>query len=152
MIEYASIYLKRQSVEYARIILNVSDAVHSIRSLYKLLNSYRDRDLWAVELDTSVNISSKTQEKQAAQGNILDFFLKENLRTIFWVKNLTQWWTQSGPFFPKSEHFFLFSKKTGEAYSLLHSCAPKSVAEYEAISLNISKYPRKILNKLIWLF
>ena len=83
MIEYASIYLKKQSVEYARIILNVSDAVHSIRSLYKLLNSYRDRDLWAVELDTSINISSKTQEKQAAQGNILDFFLKENLRTIF---------------------------------------------------------------------
>ena len=33
MIEYANIYLKKQSAEYARIILNVSDAVHSIRSL-----------------------------------------------------------------------------------------------------------------------
>ena len=32
MIEYAGIYLKKQSVEYAK-ILNVSDAVHSIRSL-----------------------------------------------------------------------------------------------------------------------
>ena len=42
MIEYASIYLKKQSAEYAR-ILNVLDAVHSIRSLYKLLSSYRDR-------------------------------------------------------------------------------------------------------------
>ena len=42
MIEYAGIYLKKQSVEYAR-IRNVSDAVHSIRSQYKLLSSYRDR-------------------------------------------------------------------------------------------------------------
>ena len=42
MIEYASIYLKKQSAGYAR-ILNVSDAVHNIRSLYKLLTNYRDR-------------------------------------------------------------------------------------------------------------
>ena len=33
IIEYAGIYLKKQSAEYAR-ILNVSDAVYSIRSLY----------------------------------------------------------------------------------------------------------------------
>ena len=31
-IEYVSIYLKKLTVGYARIILNVSDAVHSIRS------------------------------------------------------------------------------------------------------------------------
>ena len=31
-IEYIGIYLKKQSAEYAR-ILNVSDAVHSVRSL-----------------------------------------------------------------------------------------------------------------------
>ena len=42
VIEHASIYLKKQSAGYAR-ILNVSDAVHSIRSLYKLLTSYQDR-------------------------------------------------------------------------------------------------------------
>ena len=39
---YAGMYLKKQSTEYAR-ILNVPDAVHSVRSLYKLLSSYRDR-------------------------------------------------------------------------------------------------------------
>ena len=44
-IEYAGIYLKNQSAEYAR-VLNVSNAVHSIRSLYKLRNSYRDRDVF----------------------------------------------------------------------------------------------------------
>ena len=43
MIEYGGIYLKKQHVEYARILLNVSDTVHSIRSLYSLLSSYRDR-------------------------------------------------------------------------------------------------------------
>ena len=44
MIGYAGIFLKKQqqSAEYAR-IMNVPDAVHSIRSLYKLLSSYRDR-------------------------------------------------------------------------------------------------------------
>ena len=31
--------------EYALIILNVSDAVRSIRSLYKLLCSYQDRSI-----------------------------------------------------------------------------------------------------------
>ena len=41
MIESASIYPKN-SAKYAR-ILNASDAVHSIRSLHKLLSSYRDR-------------------------------------------------------------------------------------------------------------
>ena len=45
MIEYNSIYLEKQSHEYARIILNVSAIVHSIRSLYNLLTSYRDREV-----------------------------------------------------------------------------------------------------------
>ena len=42
MIEYAGLHLKKQSAEYAR-ILNVSDALHSIRSLYKLLTLLRRR-------------------------------------------------------------------------------------------------------------
>ena len=42
MIVYTDVYLKKQSAEYARIILNVPAAVHSIRSL-NLLSSYRDR-------------------------------------------------------------------------------------------------------------
>ena len=36
--------------------------------------------LW--NLGTSINISSKTQEQEATQGN--------NLETIFWMENLTQ--------------------------------------------------------------
>ena len=44
MLEYACIYLNKQSSKYTR-ILNVSDGVHSIRSLYKLLSSYRDRHI-----------------------------------------------------------------------------------------------------------
>ena len=47
MIEYA-MYVhipEKQSAEYAR-IQNVSDAVHIIRSLYKLLSSYRDRHIF----------------------------------------------------------------------------------------------------------
>ena len=44
MIAYGGIFLKKQSAEYA-IILNVSNEVHCIRSLYKLLSSYRDRHI-----------------------------------------------------------------------------------------------------------
>ena len=39
MIEYASINMKTWSAEYAR-IPDVPDAMHSLRSLYKLLSSY----------------------------------------------------------------------------------------------------------------
>ena len=42
MIEYDGIYLEKKPAEYAR-ILTGSDAVHNIRSLYKLLNGYPDR-------------------------------------------------------------------------------------------------------------
>ena len=42
MTAYADVYLKKQSVEYARIILNMSNAVHNIRSL-NLLSSYWDQ-------------------------------------------------------------------------------------------------------------
>ena len=45
MIEYAGIYLKKQSAEYAR-ILDVSDIVQGMRSLYKSLSSYWDRDVF----------------------------------------------------------------------------------------------------------
>ena len=40
--------MNKQSSEYAR-ILNVSNTVHSIRSLYKLLSSYRGKGLITVK-------------------------------------------------------------------------------------------------------
>ena len=45
MVEYACIYLNRQSSEYAR-ILHVFDTVHSVRPLSKLLSSYWDRGVF----------------------------------------------------------------------------------------------------------
>ena len=50
MFEYACIYLDKQSSEYAR-ILNVPDAVHSIRLLHKLLSSHQDRDKFRILLN-----------------------------------------------------------------------------------------------------
>ena len=43
ILEYACIYLNKLSFEYVR-TLNVSDAVHSIRLLYTLPSSYRERE------------------------------------------------------------------------------------------------------------
>ena len=57
------------------------------------------------------------------------------------MENLTQRWTQSGPFFPKSGHFFQFSKSAGEASPLSSSYTPFSVAECASLSLNMPKYP-----------
>ena len=64
------------------------------------------------------------------------------------MENLTQWCTQSVPFFPKSGHFFWFSKRAGEISPLLTSCTHVSVAEYASISLNIPKHPWKRLYNL----
>ena len=50
MTEYASIYLKKQSAENGRIV-DGSDAIYDIRSLYKLLNSYQDRDVFRTLLN-----------------------------------------------------------------------------------------------------
>ena len=112
---------------------------------------------------------SKTQEKESQQEKILEFFLPHTLKITFWIDNLTQRWTQSGPFSPKSGHFFRFSKRTVEASSLPCSWAPVSVAEYASvsplhcswasvsvaeyasISLYMSKYFWECLNKLFWL-
>ena len=43
--EYASIYLNKQSYEYDKILI-LSDAVHSIRSMYKLLSIIETYAYW----------------------------------------------------------------------------------------------------------
>ena len=75
----------------------------------------------------------------------------DTLKTTFWMENLTQRWAQPGPFFAKSGLFFRFSKRAGEVYPLSPSSAAVNVTEYTSISLNMSKYPWKCLNKLLWL-
>ena len=47
MLVYACISLNKLSTENVR-TLNMSDAVIGIRSLYKLMSSYRDRALYSV--------------------------------------------------------------------------------------------------------
>ena len=81
MIKYAGIYLKKQSAEYAR-ILNVSDAVHSIRSLYKLLSSYRDRDVFR----TLSNIQDGAFCKKTAERLTFrqKYKKKKTRRKTFW--------------------------------------------------------------------
>ena len=58
VLEYASIYLRKQSPDYAK-ILNASDAVHSIRSLYKLLRNYRERNVFKTLSNISVGAIRK---------------------------------------------------------------------------------------------
>ena len=65
---------------------------------------------------TSINISSKSQEKKAPHGNILEFFLLNSLKTKLWMENLTQRCTWLGPFLSKIKSlFFNFEKSRGKA-------------------------------------
>ena len=59
MIEYVDVYLKKQSAEYARIILNVSDAVYGIRSLI----------YWAVTETDVFKTLSKISDKAFCKKN-----------------------------------------------------------------------------------
>ena len=52
MIEYLSIYLKKTRVMNMSEFL-MSNAVHSIRSLYKLLSSYQEREVFRTLTNTS---------------------------------------------------------------------------------------------------
>ena len=65
------------------------------------------------------------------------------------MEKLTQMWTQSGSFCPKSGQF---SKRAGEDFPPPLSCASVSMAEYALIFLNMNKYLWKCLNKLFWLY
>ena len=51
-----------------------------------------------------------TRKRGPTRKHFLEIFLLGTLKTTFWIENLTQRWTQSGPFFPKSEHIFKFQK------------------------------------------
>ena len=83
----------------------------------------------------------KNTRKKDSQGNILEFFLVDATKTIFWMENVTQGWTQSGRFFPKSGHFFWLSKQGGGGLPPPPSSAPVSVAENVSVSPNIPKCP-----------
>ena len=51
-----------------------------------------------------------TRKRGPTRKHFLEIFLLGTRKTTFWIENLTQRWTQSGPFFPKSEHIFKFQK------------------------------------------
>ena len=53
----------------------------------------------------------KNTKKEATQGNIVEFFLLDTLKTTFSLENLTQRWAQSRAFFQKLGHSFRFSNR-----------------------------------------
>ena len=64
-----------------------------------------------VELEHFDKLFLKSTRKEDPQRKILELFLLDTLKTTFSMKNLTQEWTQLGPFFTKPGLFFLFSNK-----------------------------------------
>ena len=136
MLKYVCIYLDKQSSKYSK-IMNVPDAVHSIRSLYKLLSCYRGLSvhckIFKMECFTkrvmpewrrasryfsrqwrfcgTRKIWQTLQQKTRKKGrNIWEFFLLDTLIYTFWMKNITQRWTQSGPSSQKLGYFSHFQQ------------------------------------------
>ena len=99
VLEYACIYQNKWSSEYAA-ILNVSNAAHSKRSLYKLLRA--GEVLWYSE---TIQQTFCQKHKKKCSGIYFEIVFLHTLKATFWMENLTQRWTQSGTFFPKSGHF-----------------------------------------------
>ena len=81
-----------------------------------------------------IRILSKTPEKEVLQGNILDFFLLAIKAKVDTIR----------AFLSKIRTLFWFSKREGEAPPLPPSSSPVSGA------LNMSKYPWKYLNNLLY--
>ena len=81
----------------------------------------------------------KNTRKEHPTGKIFVFFLLDTLKTTFWTENLTQRRTQSGPLFPNSGHFFLFSKKgRGGLLLLPPNCAPAMPDTPDMVIINAS--------------
>ena len=71
---------------------------------------------------------------RGATGKHFGIFALNNLKTTFWMTNLSL--TQSRPLFPKSGHFFDFKKSRGGLPSSLQLRACES-CEYGWICINI---------------
>ena len=104
---------------------------------FAAINLSRQGGRGVVELgyfNTSINISSKTQEKE-----VFGVFLQDTLKTTFWMENLTEGGHKA--FLSKIRTLFSILKKSRETFPLPSSCAPVSVIVYASISLNMPKYP-----------
>ena len=94
--------------------------------------------------------SPKTQKKRSPQGNILKIFFR-----YFWIYIFNEKFNSKRhtirAFLSKKRALFSIFKRAGEASPLPLIWVLVSVAEYALISLNMSTYPWKFLNKLFWL-
>ena len=88
-----------------------------------------------------IKILPSATEKEAPQGNILEFFLLDILKTAFGIENLKPNMDTIRAFLSKIKALFPIVKKGRGGFPSPPSCAPVIVAEYASISLNIPKYP-----------
>ena len=73
-----------------------------------------------VELGHLDNYFVRNTRKKAPTGKY--FFLLDTLKITFWMENLTQKWTQLGPFFFQNKGIFFDLKKRRDAHPLSLVC------------------------------
>ena len=72
----------KQNSEYGR-TLNASDAVHNVRSLYKLLSSYQGQGRFRGTLALRQILQNHKKKKKRTQGKIWGFFSQILLKVHF---------------------------------------------------------------------
>ena len=75
----------------------------------------------------------KNTRKRGPAGKHFEVFSPRY--STFWMENLTQWWTQSGPSFKKSGHFLIFKNGRED----LPSPSPRPLLNIP-LSINIHQY------------
>ena len=78
----------------------------------------------------------KNKKKKDPTGKHFGVFSPRYIKTAFWMKNLTQRWTQSGPFPRIIPLFLIFKKRAGEATSIL----PLTLIACLRVQLNMHQF------------
>ena len=99
-----------------------------------------------VELEHFDKLFLKSTRKEDPQRKILELFLLDTLKTTFSMKNLTQEWTQLGPFFTKSGLFFYFQIRQRVLPSPFPtpSCAPVFIGQHTNHCIQKIKFLQKL--------
>ena len=163
MLKYACIYLDKQSSKYSK-IMNVPDAVHSIRSLYKLLSCYQGLSvqckIFKMECFTK-RVMPEWRHASRYFSRQWRFCGTRKIWQTLQQKNKKKREKHLGVFSPRYSYIHIlnerYTPKDGHNQGLLlknrvifhifnkavfpFRCAPVCVAEYALISLNIFKYP-----------
>ena len=136
MIEYAGKYLKKTVVNMPGLWICLMQYI-AYKVTVQITEQLSTRQTYSEQCQIiKMKSFAKRQAVFVKVGHFEKYFgvfLLDSFKTKFWMKNLNQIWTQPGPFFPKSGHFFDFQKWQGRP-------PPSPLVERLWVWLNMYQY------------